>query len=307
MEDRAAAELAAFGGWTNDDWKGLLLNIRHGRCTPFLGAGVCHGILPLGKDIAELWAKEHKYPFPDRNNLVRVAQFVDVALETDSASKLMLIDMFQGCGQPDFDDIYEPHRVVADLGLPVYITTNYDNFMVEAIQRGTPPRRPKRAYSKWYLEPYASAPPEDSDLRATKDEPVVFHLHGILEHVESMVLTEDDYLDFLMNTSLEREIIPPRIERAFTQSSLLFMGYSLEDMNFKVIFRRLANYMMRSASPRHVSVQLAPAPGEPIAEQIERANDQRAFLERRFNVQGIKMYWGTCAQFARELRERWGG
>jgi len=291
------------GGWTENDWQGLLLYIRHGRCTPFLGAGASDPVLPLGGDVAEIWAREHKYPFPDKRNLPRVAQYVDVAMGK-STSKLLLTDMFAGLGEPDFGDLNEPHRVMADLGLPVYITTNYDDFMASAIERGTTPRTPQRVFCKWYMEPDASVAAQYDAITATPESPVVFHLHGTLKVLESMVLTEDDYLDFLMNSSIEPKIIPSRIERAFTETSLLFMGYSLEDMNFKVLFRRITAYMKRSTITNHVSVQLAPVPGETIDEQIERAKDQKEYLERRFNLQGIKIYWGSCSKFARELRKR---
>ena len=47
----------------------------------------------------------------------------------------MLRERFSGKGPPDFSVLAEPHRAVADLQLPVYITTNYDNFMLAALQR----------------------------------------------------------------------------------------------------------------------------------------------------------------------------
>ena len=34
---------------------------------------------------------------------------------------------------PDFRAPSEPHAVLADLPLPIYMTTNYDDFMVKAL------------------------------------------------------------------------------------------------------------------------------------------------------------------------------
>jgi hypothetical protein len=143
-----------------------------------------------------------------------------------------------------------------------------------------------------------------------------------------MVLTEDDYLDFLMNCSHVPEIIPPRVEQAFTESSLLFLGFSLEDMNFKVIFRRLSAYLQRSQAAHHVSVQLAPqgyCPAEAPVEgqppddpetaarkkeeaQAKRkayAKAQEEYLRAHFGLQRVKIYFGTCEEFCAELRRRW--
>jgi len=61
------------------DWRLLLTRIRSGECTPFLGAGACYGVLPLGAEVAGEWAKEYSYPLDDScQDLARVAQFLAV-------------------------------------------------------------------------------------------------------------------------------------------------------------------------------------------------------------------------------------
>ena len=45
------------------------------------------------------------------------------------------------------------------------------------------------------------------DYKPSQDKPLVYHLHGELNNPQSMVLTETDYLDFLINLSKE-EILP---------------------------------------------------------------------------------------------------
>ena len=63
---------------------------------------------------------------------------------------------------------------------------------------------------------------------------------------ESLVLTEYDYLDFLAAISSNKKLLPPRIQKAFTDSSLLFLGYRIADWDFHVLFRILAGYLERS-------------------------------------------------------------
>src|SRR5258706_745560 len=63
-------------GWrTAGSWESLLHAIKNKDCTPFLGAGASAHILPLGKAIADDWAKEFHYPFSDSGNLPRVAKY----------------------------------------------------------------------------------------------------------------------------------------------------------------------------------------------------------------------------------------
>ncbi len=290
--------------WDEKDWKALLLSIRHKQCTPFLGAGACSGVLPLGRDIARELAEEYDFPFSDSDNLVRVAQFVAVE-GGPMTPKYWAIERLSGKGYPDFSNPNEPHRVVADLDLPVYITTNYDDFMMKALESSMPKKHPRREICKWHLARKRQPMLVEPDLDPTPTEPVVFHLHGCLDNPHSIVLTEDDYLDFLMYISEDQRLIPPRIEQAFSDSSLLFLGYSLEDMNFKVLFRKLASYMQRNEGARHVAVQLAPGYSGGTEDELIQAYKQRAYLERHFDLQKVKVYWGTCEEFTADLRARW--
>lgn len=298
-------------GWNDADWEALIRAIRAKQCTPFLGAGAAAGVLPLGKQIAREWAAQDRYPFSDAGNLVRVAQFVAVQSGSPLTPKYRIIDKFTSQSPPDFSDPSEPHRVVAEFRLPVYITTNYDDFMSQAIHyvdsqalaknQNFTPRRPQKALCKWHLA--RRSRPVSFDLGFTPDieNPVIFHMHGYMSEASSMVLTEDDYLDFLMNISEVPDLIPPRIEDAFTTSSLLFLGYSLEDMNFKVLFRKLVSYMQISQAQRHVSVQLAPKAEKPDQEEIDRAENQRLYMERHLGLRNVKIYWGECQDFTRDL------
>jgi len=298
-------------GWNDTDWEALIRAIRAKQCTPFLGAGAAAGVLPLGSDIAREWAERDRYPFGDKGNLVRVAQFVAVQTGSPLTPKYRIIDKITSKSPPNFTDATEPHRVVAEFDLPVYITTNYDDFMVQAIRyvdaqalakdQKFEPRKPQQALCKWHLAGRSRPVLFDLGFSPDSKNPVIFHMHGYTKEAGSMVLTEDDYLDFLMNISEVADLIPPRIEEAFTTSALLFLGYSLEDMNFKVLFRKLVSYMQISQAQRHVSVQLAPKAEKPDQEEIDRAENQREYMERQLGLRNVKIYWGECQDFTRDL------
>ena len=79
-------------GLTEKDWDTLLYMINRSKCTPFLGAGVNHGILPLGPELANKLAEKFGYPFKDCEDLSRVAQFV--AIDRDPLFvKLAVLDL----------------------------------------------------------------------------------------------------------------------------------------------------------------------------------------------------------------------
>ncbi len=137
---------------TDHDWNILLDKIKKGKCTPFLGAGASFGTIPLGSEIASKWAKEYDYPLDDSLDLARVAQFVAVTEDDSMTPKDRIQDLFQSLPLPDFNSLDEPHRVLADLPFPIYITTNYDTAMISALRfRG---KDPKLELCRWntYLE-----------------------------------------------------------------------------------------------------------------------------------------------------------
>jgi len=286
-------------------WDLLLERIKDGKCTPFLGAGACVGSLPLGSDIAREWAEKHHYPLNDSSDLARVAQYL--AVTRDSVfPKEEFLKRIKGVTPPDFTAPDEPHGVLADLPLPVYITTNYDDFMMQALKsRKKNPRQELCRWNKIVRDKFKGKPSifkSSGESSISPDYPVVFHLHGHSELAESLVLTEDDYLEFLVSISKDENLIPPRIQEAMAGTTLLFLGYKLADWDFRVLFRSLVSYLEKSISRSHVSVQLITVAD--LSSDTEKGEAQ-VYLDRYFDKREIRMYWGTCREFAAELRRRW--
>ncbi|HXM49435.1 MAG TPA: SIR2 family protein [Pyrinomonadaceae bacterium] len=295
---------------TDNDWAGLLDRIQGGKCTPFLGAGVNYGILPTGATIAADWAREYEYPLKDVGDLARVAQFVAIKLDEPMRPKELILSLFEKTLKGlDLDaklkDPQNPLAFLAGLPLPVYITTNYDDFMTRALKfAGKTPHSEICGWNPVVIQHNNSIPTKGKNRKAraspTKDDPLVFHLHGHQDLLQSLVLTEDDYLDFLVEASKQPKMLPPRIQEAVTNSSLLFIGYRLADVNFRVLFRGLLNSLTKGLRSISLAVQLPP---EEVSEN-ERANMQ-AYLDKYFRNVEVKVYWGEADRFLAELHERW--
>ena len=288
---------------TEDDWGTLLDRIRDGECTPFLGAGACCGNLPLGREVATEWAQKYAYPLDDKEHLPRVAQYL--AIRSDRMRpKEKLLEAFRsrvGTNTPDFRMEDELHGVLADLPIPVYLTTNYDPFMKSALQSRN--RGCEREYCRWNESLRRRPTIFEHNYEPTKDRPLVYHLHGYDELAESLVLTEDDYLDFLVSFAQNQlALLPNPILRRVAETTLLFLGYSLLDLDFRTLFRSVETCLRNGIGRSHVSVQLVPVGKQATDEERQCAQD---YLERYFGRLEIHMYWGTCRDFARELRTRW--
>jgi hypothetical protein len=278
--------------WQSDDWRTLAHLIHLKRCTPFLGAGVSSPTLPTGRELASRLAVHYEYPCADAENLPRVAQWA-VTKRGEIEVKATVKEWLTERGEPDFKDDNEPHHLLVDLELPVYITTNYDEFLVRAF--GQFSRQAHQVICPWH-----QARKRNRNLRygrsysPTPASPLIFHLHGALSQEVSMVLTEDDYLDFLIYV---HNLLPPTVEKAFEESALLFLGYGLADTNFKVLFRKLNSYS--GGHRRHFAVQIDPQKtGLPLLQ----AQQELRYLTTQYDAQGIRVFWGSCRDFARELR-----
>jgi len=205
---------------------------------------------------------------------------------------------FAEASPPDFAEKDEPHSGLARLPFPVYLTTNYDDFLVQALRAAN--KTPVREICRWNERLRRTVPSEfdaPSGLVPSSDAPLVYHLHGHLERPETLVLTEDDYFDFLVN--VPQVGIPPLVQEVLSATSLLFVGYSLADWNFRVLFRGFVELTQPSDRRLSVTVQLPPAMS---ADAQERAT---AYLSRYFGKKEIVVYWGTAREFVAELNERW--
>jgi hypothetical protein len=313
-DETAKRQLDADTRWSDEDWEDLILSIRAKACTPFLGAGAAVPLMPLGGQVARALAEKYDYPFDDKTNLPRVAQYVSIVRTANTAKLRLKVDfdqLLKGEADKNYATILaedDPHRVVADLELPLYITTNYDDLLMQALTRAKPPtltsRQPVRQVCQWKPRPRGFVQPSEPPARESPEAPIVYHLHGYLGDIESMVLTEDDYLTFLEALVSDRASIVSRLDAAFASTTLLFLGYSLEDMNFKLLLRMLGNYLGSTQGVRHVAVQLPPAGSGTEAERVRMAEAQRTYMMKHFNLQRVKIYWGTCREFSGELRRR---
>lgn len=284
------------------DWDNLLRRIKDGNCTPFIGPGVSHAILPSDQEIAQSWADEHHYPLVDPDNMPRVAQFLAITRDPafpaeDIARRWQSLNI-----RPNFREATEPHTFLAGLPLPLYITTNYDDFMVQALAYRL--RKATRELCRWnhYVRDLPSVFDAGSTAEISPASPVVYHLFGHAQLPESMVLTEDEYLDFLVNISRDQTIIPRRIQKALVNTSLLFIGYELNDWRFRVLFRGLIASLERSLRRTRVAIQLAPQPRENSA---ITADHVRWYFEDYLGKDDVRIYWGSSFDFIKELHERW--
>lgn len=314
-------------------WPVVLAQIKRKKCTPIIGLGLCEQIFGSRHEIARQWAEAYGFPMSpyERDDFPRVSQY----LATDQAGgfprdellaglrKLILQRMNdeqrKSLGDVEVNELIhhvgsdlrksapiDSYKVLADLGLPIYLTTDPTELLAQALREAK--RIPVVDYPRWHedlenVEVYPSELKEELEYEPTRERPLVFQLLGTLRVPESLVVTEDNYFDFLIGFTKNRDLIPKRLRAALVSTGLLFTGFQLEEWNFRVVLRCLLSLggkeMLRDH--RHVCAQMDP-------NAISDPDGARRYLEKYFQTSTgpqVDVYWGSLEQFMGVLQKRW--
>lgn len=193
-----------------------------------------------------------------------------------------------------------PYALLADLNLKIYVTTNYDLLIEKAlISKG---KNPVSEFCRWNDKLSEIPPRSKPRYKPDQDNPLVFHLQGDIHTPESMVLTEKDYFDFIINLNKEeeRKMLPNFIRQEIPWSSLLFLGYKLQDINFRTIFQGALSLLERNRSATSVAVQIPPNMDNDKKKVV--LNYLNQYTKKIFEVYA---YWGNITDFVTDFRQRW--
>lgn len=306
---------------TTVKWPALLTRIESGDFVPFLGPDVGRGLLLSREELATHWVAAYDgFPLDGRTDLPAVAQFVEIeegphyphdklprilvedllaredVQQRQVLQKLSLSEVIDRVSQRHFDlDPDEPHRILAELPLSTYVTTNCDGFMAAALRWHN--RKPRRQHCLWWKE---EIPGWYHELLGTREEPLVFHLYGSDVEPASIVLTEDDHLDFLGAMASEPNRLPQLLQGKLTESVLLFLGYDIRRLDCRVLLRGMIAPLRDLKRTRIAVLQV-----DPDEEDAPRTEELKRYIEGCCRGLQILVYWGSVRTFLKELRERW--
>ena len=314
-----------------EKWPALISNIKAKRCTPILGPGVNEHLLGSRREIAHSWADTYHFPMAPHycEDLPQVAQYLSVnqqpmfprtqlmehlrqemwrrygnifpeTLRDASLDELITAFGKEWCLNHEDD----PHCILAELPLPLYLTVNPGNLLREALIWAG--KGPHVELCRWN-EDLAQIPSifdTDRSYRPDENNPLIYHLFGRLDEVDSLVLTEDDYFDYLIGVTSNKDLVPTYVRRALSDTALLFVGFQLDDWNFRILFRSIMAQEGRSRRRRyaHVAVQI-----DPEEDRILSPDRAREYLEEYFQGADIHIYWGSTSDFLTELKRLWKG
>jgi len=285
--------------------------LRESRVIPFLGAGASLGArdqiaaradaftaLPSASELAQYLADKTEFPAGEPLDLAKVAEYYDVVGGRDPLHR-ELHKIFNR----DFP-ITPLHTFLADVAAStplLIVTTNYDDLIERALAAKncaydcviytTNPTIGERVL--WW-QPGAAEPeqinPNKLDLHLEKNS-IVYKMHGTVDRRDAerdqYVITEDDYVDFLVRMT-KNKAIPAIFAEAFQTRHFLFLGYGLRDWNLRVVLNRIEKDLRRPKNIKSWAIQKDPSP-----------------LEKRFwQNRGVEVYDLTIQDFVAQLAYR---
>ena len=291
------------------------------------------------QQLTKLWAQKIGYPMSDDHNLARVAQYRQVESGDPDLAKIEYIKFLNDrllklCDNEDgykdkvmqlklqtqrqfFSDTVEqldyprqfsngkedPLLLLARLPIKIYITTSYFNFLERALEaEGKTPRTQicflsggKSSVKREYLP--------DPNYDPTPTNPAVYHFFGLEDYKDTLVLSEDDHMNFLMNAVEEinsQDIYPTPLRLALPDSRFILLGYNLRDWDFRTIFGFILKIRKQIMAKPSIAIQLKPTLGKKDyeAKSLE-------YLEHYFKGHKFRVKWTSTEDFIYELWDLW--
>jgi len=208
----------------------LLRDLRAaGKLVPFIGSGLSRPLgLPSWSELIDIVAAELDYDpavFKVNGTDLQLAEYFVAAKGSIGPLRSVMDKAFN----PKDEDIRRSrsHAALVSMRTPLIYTTNYDEIIERAFElHGVPCHQIANI---------------DDIARAPLDVPHVVKFHGTFSDDASLVLTESSYFDRLQfESALDIKLRADTLGR-----SLLFIGYSLTDVNIRYLLHKL-NKMRQS-------------------------------------------------------------
>lgn len=309
-------------------WPAVMASLKIQKCSPILGTKLSAPVTGSSRQIANLWAQKYHYPLTEdgQDRLQVVAQFNADNTGSVSVPRLdlaehitnSLVDYFDLGERPknyaqwlDEDllkeigqklvgkdhpgsaagaGVRQIYATLACLPVTLYINTGADILLEAALYASG--KRPVSEYMRWNRDVSAlkSNLPNGADpYRPSIDQPLVFHPFGLISEPLSLVVSEDDYFEFMACEML------PMVETIITYNALMFLGFDINDWGFRVLYRGIPE--RRKGSEPSVAVQVSPD------EHYVHPDLARQHLEQHFLGARMGIYWGSESEFCQRLAE----
>lgn len=209
--------------WNASAFADLAAATKAGRTILFAGAGLSMSVgLPSWKELIDYMRAELDVPADDPKSDVTYQTLAEYyRLRQGSIGPLRSwMDRTWSISEAKVRKS-KIHELIVSLDFPILYTTNYDNNLEVAY--------------KLHKREFVKITNVRDLTRASDGVPQIVKFHGDFSDDQSLVLTETDYFDRLeFNSPLDIKFRSDTLGR-----TLLFIGYSMSDLNIRLLLHRL--------------------------------------------------------------------
>jgi hypothetical protein len=315
-------------------WRDLCTAIKAEQVIPVLGPGLAEAIFGSPEEIAHKWAEIEQFPMalPGHTGLPELARYLAtiysrpfVPLEWDRHLRVQILRRYtealqrqpepvpleqliteMGCKCREREE--DPYRVLSSLPAPIYVNAAPDNLLLDALRASN--KDPQVFICPWNsdVEQPDSALTRNRGIYVPSvEQPLVYYPFGWLTQMESLVLSDDDYFQYLIwagvdQTRGQNSDLLPRLNRALSQYAKMFLGFQLNDWTFRMLLYSITDPTSgRTNRWNSVAVQLGPTEGMVVQPEMTRSYLEKYFGRFRNSLLPTSLYWGTSQRFVQEL------
>lgn len=212
----------------------LLDDIINNKCLPIIGAGFSRNatlpkgvVMPLWNDLADSFARKMK-GYPYINAIDSISAFCQQHGRPKTIEVLRTLLQI-GIAKPG-----PAHLAFANLPFDMVVTTNFDFLLEDAYNI-----QGKSIFP--VLEEDSLSISNFGNTSGKNKVTVVIKIHGDLNHSKQLVMTEDDYDTFM----IEKPLMCTFLASMLIVRTPLFIGYSLEDPDFRGIWQVIGNRLKK--------------------------------------------------------------
>jgi hypothetical protein len=259
----------------------FLEDLVEGRCLPFIGAGFSlNAKIPRGKKMLD-WDALGKKAAESLPEYQYTTALEALSAYSHEYSRVKLVEFLESALLVNTLQPAKAHEEFCRLPFEKVVTTNFD-FLLE------------QAYGR--ISRYCVPQVSEDQLAVSNSNAAVqlLKLHGDLHHPHRLVATEEDYDSFLVRFPL----LATHLSSCLINHTALFLGYSLDDPDFRQIWQVVKERLGSLRRPAYV-IQMSSAP-----HSIARYERRGVKVINLPKIQS-RSYSETLEQALRELREYW--
>jgi SIR2-like domain len=277
---------------TNNLWDDLIFAIRRQECILAIGSGISTGKDERGEErplaeifaehLADLMERDNKTPESDRHNLLQMSgEFLHARGKIPLQREAMSF----------YERFPTPNAIqnqLAALPFHLILSAAPDTLMMKALERNN-----KLPTLNYYKPPGIDRTTAYRNIvKPTVSHPLIFNMLGVWTEPDSVVLTENNQLEFLEDIIRNSEAIPNSLLEicGAEKSTFIFTGFDFERWQLRLLLRVLK--LDGAEKIAHWAVQKP--------ETLKK--DTVLFFKYQYGVHFLDM---NTAQFVEELARRY--